>query len=496
MDSRQADAMEARARNVVPLFAFLSFSETRADTSDESTIIAKAVLTPEGIAPWTALHLYTLPKEESRLAMITAPWCDKKEPISTLLTKWGPQIEALLTTQGLAFTVGEARRPLALYPSFFVEHFAGDNPTDDTPITIPSYDVFVRYSTRKKCAFLAILTYKEEYLTEILEAMFVSLASFTKGDNATSDWIQKRLNQFRRTDKAFDAIKTPTHALISRFSSIYLPNKVTEAQYCEVLRLHYQKFRTTVKSTRRFLGFPERFLEAGCWLVEQAPGLNCAPLQAIAELITKRRLSYCILLNLFPIEHELVAVCRAMYTKIRSPFASIKRPTVPVRQYPTLAFLCCSLCYGTAYNTTSLEAMTRYKLDVFKIVEALTPPYRNSAGYAAITMRALQNSNTTCNNGSLDWPNTLSTIIEKHATAKDLEFITLCRAFLSATQQRRLNTDTLASFCERAEPQELTQALKTSLGIPNFEQPLVLDNVENQYTTLFDPVAVAEQPPV
>lgn len=329
--------------------------EKPALTSENAGTIARAVLTNGGLMPWAVLTLWDDFSTMHKRGMLTAPWCGKTISIEELLGKNVARYIQILTSNPHQVTSVTAEKISAYYPNTnIIGVFTNYREGQTTPLAA-LFEAHIRsLPTYNLCFALAVICYCDEKKTEAATAFFAFIACVAKGGNATDAWIKKRSANFKK-NSAFANMIAPTTDEMQLFTAHYLPNTVLPLQYCEILRQYYKTFREDE--------FPE-----GCWMIEQAPGMNCSALHAIAEVVGERTLSYELIRQCLAYEIMLTPICKAMWSVMHNPFINIKEPSVSLRRHATVAYVCVRLCYGTQYVTTTLGNMCKKREAVDALV--------------------------------------------------------------------------------------------------------------------------------
>lgn len=262
-----------KLHNVAPSYNQLTLHGSKA-AGEEADTIARAIMTRGGLAPWRAVALFSDIRGEDMWGMLTAPRCGSTLP-----------------------------------------------PDDDATMPSISEDELKKLKVEKLCFALALYTDTADNRRKVAESMFAALS---KGGNVTVDWFNRRFANFQK-NVAFAGMAPPNTHGLAMYAAKYLPSRVTDIKYCEVLRMNYASFAKDE--------FPE-----GMWLIQQAPRMNCAPLSAIADTTTEGNYSFEVIANMFGMEAELLTVCSAMWTLIHNPFRHIRKPTLALRTYATVVF--------------------------------------------------------------------------------------------------------------------------------------------------------------
>lgn len=275
------------------------------------------------------------------------------------------------------------------------------------------------------------------------------------------------------------------------YASYYITGNVNILQYCEVLRQYYATF------------LHDNFKE-GTWLIEQAPGLNCSGLHAIAEVVTDNTLSYSVMARIFQADASLRKVCQGMWAVIQGPFINIKEPVIPLRQYANIAYACIRLLYGPTYITSSLGGMCKKKDSIDSVVNMIANSTRTGEGghlLGSALQEAYPDANIVLGNNQLLGyqslkpaseiqagpevvepnlrtnpnaqavgvsPISANRIIAKFRNGHDIAFTKLCNLFLEATTQKALDPSTLEKFCTRPPPLSMSEADLTLLELTAF----------------------------
>nr|UYE93849.1 MAG: hypothetical protein [Lestijarvi obscuruvirus] len=488
---RRTKAAAMIKSNVVPLVYFMGGSVTKKTSSNGGTI-AKAVLNAEGLTPWAALALNPTTSAVEKAGMLTAPWCGEDMTISDILKKNRDRVVEIIKSPGKKVTTKTARRAVESFSEEQVNASGlvlGDD--DDAEIKYLDLDKAGLLTVQQICVWLSVMSYEEQHISDAADSVFMLLAGVAKGGNVTLDWINSRKKNLK-DNTGFATITEITPTDISGYASQFLPSQMDENQLCEILRAYY-------------ISFKDIKFEQGLWIIQQAPGMNCAPLQAFATLILESRISYIVITQAFPfMKNEVAEAARAMATVIKFPFCNIRKPAVPLRNYGSLAYLCVSLVYGEKYNKSSLERNCRNKADIDAMVTVL----KNTANATGqdrlnrILVSSFSSLNLGIRNGQVvSFPSvppvgavrdreplpdlrtcdlnavpglvavTLSDLLSKNTFVADKDLITLCREFVRSTSQQELNTNTLKEFCTRDDNPNLSQENLNNLGVGVIASP-------------------------
>lgn len=448
--------------NVSPLYNQLTLHGAKT-AGEESGTIARAVMTEEGLAPWTAVAIWHDFRDDDMWGMLTAPWSGTETTIAELLLKNSDIIETFFNNTEKLPTLATARKVSAHYPSLtFAELKIALTATESEYLPVVTREELRKLKPKAFCYLMAIYTYTEDNCRKMAESMFASISAMAKGGNATNDCITRRLGNFQK-NAAFASMATPTPHALAKYAAKYLPSKVPAVQYCEFLRLTY-------------ISFERDNFEEGLWLIQQAPGMNCAPLSAIADTIPEGIYSYDLIASMFNVEAELQNVCESMWILIHNPFKHIRRPTHALRTYATVALLCAETKFTSSYNTTSLKSMSPHATAVLNVVasvkltgpmsggrdvmiNALLTSYGNAnvmnvngvlMGYPSLAPPPAEGQSQGIQEQNLRTkpnPQTpgiqaiqASAILAKYRSPRDSAFASLCKAFQSATAQNILKT--------------------------------------------------------
>lgn len=162
----------------------------------------------------------------------------------------------------------------------------------------------------------------------IAGATFSYIVSMTKEHNITASWISRRKQQFQ-----------------SRLPGLNLDAYITEGVVKQYPRFYAMK-DPTWESMYSQLAMCWSMLQSNeglslAWIIEQSTSSNVTCLITIADVVS--RLQYFdvdLLLRKGIPESNFTNACRMALDLLRNPFCSIVRPTVNLRQYADLAYLC------------------------------------------------------------------------------------------------------------------------------------------------------------
>lgn len=156
-------------------------------------------------------------------------------------------------------------------------------------------------------------------------ALFCYLATLAKD---TQVWYQPRIRQFQKRIPGVDLEAYISDTIVKQFARMYVQ---TDAVWEDVYR--------QLAVCRSQLQMPEGL--SLTWIIEQTSGNNVTCLTTISDVVTKLHFFDLELLlsKGLPVGDVTSALTQAR-DLLRNPFCSVVRPTVNVRQYADLAYLC------------------------------------------------------------------------------------------------------------------------------------------------------------
>nr|BDG58443.1 nucleoprotein [Chuviridae sp.]BDG58449.1 nucleoprotein [Chuviridae sp.] len=162
----------------------------------------------------------------------------------------------------------------------------------------------------------------------IAGAMFAYIVSMTKEHNLTASWISRRKQQFQARLPGLNLDAYITEGIIRQYPRFYAVRDPTWENIYNQLAICWSMLQSNEGLSL-------------AWIIEQSTSSNVTCLITIADVVS--RLQYFdveLLIRKGVPEENFVNACRMALDLLRNPFCSIVRPTINLRQYADLAYLC------------------------------------------------------------------------------------------------------------------------------------------------------------
>ena len=162
----------------------------------------------------------------------------------------------------------------------------------------------------------------------IAGATFVYIVSMTKEHNLTASWISRRKQQFQARLPGLNLDAYITEGIVRQYPRFYTMKDPTWELIYNQLAMCWSMLQSNEGLSL-------------AWVIEQSTSSNVTCLITIADVVSR--------LNFFDVEllirkgvpeSNFTNACRMALDLLRNPFCSIVRPTVNLRQYADLAYLC------------------------------------------------------------------------------------------------------------------------------------------------------------
>ena len=162
----------------------------------------------------------------------------------------------------------------------------------------------------------------------IAGATFVYIVSMTKEHNLTASWISRRKQQFQARLPGLNLDAYITEGIVRQYPRFYAMKDPTWENIYNQLAMCWSMLQSNEGLSL-------------AWVIEQSTSSNVTCLITIADVVS--RLQYFdveLLIRKGVPESNFVNACRMALDLLRNPFCSIVRPTINLRQYADLAYLC------------------------------------------------------------------------------------------------------------------------------------------------------------
>nr|QPL15385.1 nucleoprotein [Hymenopteran chu-related virus OKIAV122]DAZ89734.1 TPA_asm: nucleoprotein [Chelostoma florisomne mononega-like virus] len=162
----------------------------------------------------------------------------------------------------------------------------------------------------------------------IAGATFVYIVSMTKEHNLTASWISRRKQQFQSRLPGLNLDAYITEGIVRQYPRFYAIKDPTWESIYNQLAMCWSMLQSNEGLSL-------------AWIIEQSTSSNVTCLITIADVVS--RLQYFdveLLIRKGVPESNFANACRMALDLLRNPFCSIVRPTINLRQYADLAYLC------------------------------------------------------------------------------------------------------------------------------------------------------------
>ncbi|QPB73965.1 nucleoprotein [hymenopteran chu-related virus 123] len=162
----------------------------------------------------------------------------------------------------------------------------------------------------------------------IAGATFVYIVSMTKEHNLTASWISRRKQQFQSRLPGLNLDAFITEGIVRQYPRFYAIKDPTWESVYYQLAMCWSMLQSNEGLSL-------------AWIIEQSTSSNVTCLITIADVVS--RLQYFdveLLIRKGVPESNFTNACRMSLDLLRNPFCSIVRPTVNLRQYADLAYIC------------------------------------------------------------------------------------------------------------------------------------------------------------
>ncbi|QPB73969.1 nucleoprotein [hymenopteran chu-related virus 126] len=161
----------------------------------------------------------------------------------------------------------------------------------------------------------------------IAGAVFTMLTCMTKESNLTPGWVSRRRTQFQALIPDIALEDYITQDIIKHFSQMYTKEHVDWNVIYNILVVSWSHLQASGSTSL-------------CWIIEQSANSNITGAANVAEVVSK--------LTYFDAEHviqrgiplaNMTALIKLLIAVYRSPFSSINKPPVQLREYADIAAL-------------------------------------------------------------------------------------------------------------------------------------------------------------